>query len=279
MSEDQNRGSRSFKPRLLRVAQVVVMLATVLLLVAHVAKWDAVRVDAVTLSLLGLLLVIPLAELIRKIRLGEFEAEIGRDEVARVQAKAAMELSPSPETTIGVSEERIRDLLRDDPRLALAKVRIELEEALKRLYSTSAASEPDWRRLSLSRLVDRLVRQEVLSGSVAGALREVIGLANRAVHGQRVESGAAEQLALLGVRLIRELQQLSIERVLRPVDTVVISPEEVEQYSSARFRVTTVIPLVEKPTRNTYVFTQEALDSFLEGYEEYAEFVVAIERA
>jgi hypothetical protein len=47
---------------------------------------------------------------------------------------------------------------------------------------------------------------------------------------------------------------------------------------SARYRVTTVVPLVEKPIKNTYVFDQDTLDSFLEGYEEYAEFIVAVEK-
>lgn len=278
MSQEQEEATRRVTPRLLRVTQVLVMLATAFLLGAHVIKWDAVQVDAVTLALLGLLLVIPLAEVIRKIKLGEFEAEIGRDEVARIQAKAALELPPAPEATMGLSEERVRELLRDDPRLALAKVRIELEEALRRLYSATAESEPDWRRLSLGRLVDGLVRKEVLTGSVASALRDVITLANRAVHGENVEPGAAEQLALLGVRLVRELQQLSLERVLHPVESVVISRDEVERYAAARYRVTTIVPLVENSIRNTYIFDQEALDSFLEGYEEYAEFIVAVEQ-
>lgn len=277
MSEEQEPTHRT-RPKLLRVTQVLVMLATAVLLGAHVAKWDALRVDAVTLALLGLLLVIPLAELIRKIKLGEFEAEIGRDEVAKVQAKAAVELTPAPEAPPGATEKRIRLLLREDPRLALAKIRIELEEALRRLYAATAEPEPDWRRLSLGRLVDGLVRRQVLGGALAGGLRDVITLANRAVHGERVDPEAAEDLAVLGLRLARELQQLYLERVLRPLESTVISQEEVDGYSAARYRVTTIVPLVEKPTRNTYVFNQSALDSFLERYEEYAEFIVGIER-
>ncbi len=86
MNEEQEQATKRSTPRLLRVTQVLVMLVTTFLFGAHVVKWDAVQVDAVTLALLGFLIVIPLAELIRKIKLGEFEAEIGREEIAKVQA-------------------------------------------------------------------------------------------------------------------------------------------------------------------------------------------------
>ena len=278
MTDHPDEATQLVKPKLLRLAQILVMFVTAFLLGAHVTKWDAVQVDAITLALLGLLLVIPLADVIRKIKLGEFEAEIGREEVAKIQAKAAAELAPETENRAdGVSEDRVRALLQEDPRLALAKVRIEIEEALKRLFLATSESKQDLRRLSLGRLVDELVRKEVLSKPVASALRDVIGLANRAVHGERVDSDAAQELALLGARLASEVQQLYAERVLRPVDAAVVTQEEVERYLAARYRVTTIIPLVKNPKRNTYTLNQEALDSFLEGYDEYAEFLVAVE--
>lgn len=135
MNEGHDESNRRVTPWLLRVAQVVVMFFTTVLLGVHVFKLDTLRVDGIMLALLGLLLVIPLADVIRKIKLGEFEAEIGREEVARVHAKAATELAPARDVSTGASfEERVLELVQEDPRLALAKVRIELEEGLKRLF-------------------------------------------------------------------------------------------------------------------------------------------------
>jgi len=273
-----NEQDKVIKPKMLRSIQVIVMLVTAFLLGAHVVKWDAIQVDTVTLALLGLLLLIPFADFIRKIKLGEFEAEIGKEEIAKIQAKAAAELPPSAKEEFVISEKEIRDLLSTDPRLALAKIRIELEEALKRLYLASVDSQPDLRLLSLGRLVDGLVQREVLRGSVASALRDVISLANRAIHGERVEPAAAEDLALLGTRLVNELKQTYLEHILKPVERAVITTEKVDQYRSAKFKVTTIVPLVDNPTRNTYVLDQDALESFIEGYQEYAEFIIAIEK-
>lgn len=278
MTNEQDRATKRNTPRLIHATQVMGMLVTLFLFIAHIIKWEAIRVDAVTLALLGFLIIIPLAELIRKIKLGEFEAEIGREDIAKVQAKAAIDLPLSSVPTIAISEARVRILSDEDPRLAVAKVRIELEEALKRLYAADAKQEPNWRRLSLRRLIDNLIQREVLSPPVAGAFRDVIDLANRAVHSERVEPDVAKQLAVLGVRLIHEIHQLYMERALRPVETTVISRDEVNGYNTSRYKVTTVVPLIENPTRNTYILEQNALESFLEGYEEYAEFIVNIER-
>jgi hypothetical protein len=278
MTEERNQPTILISQRVLRLVQVTLMVITAFLLFSHVFGWSAIRVDSVTLALVGFLLVIPLVDLIRKIKLGDFEAEIGRAEVSKVQAEMAAELSQPTELELVISEKRIRELLRNDPRLAMAKIRIELEEALKRLYLATKGSKPDLRKTSLGRLVDGLVQAQVLKRPVAGSVRDVIDLANRAVHGERIEANAAEELAILGVRLLHEIQQAYSEQLLEPLEKEVITPQEVDYYRSAKYRVTTVVPLVENPTRNIYVFDQEAMESFLNGYEEYAEFIVRVER-
>jgi hypothetical protein len=42
--------------------------------------------------------------------------------------------------------------------------------------------------------------------------------------------------------------------------------------------VTTVVPLVENPVRSVRILDQEGLDLLLEGYDEYGEFLVSIEK-
>ena len=68
----------------------------------------------------------------------------------------------------------------------------------------------------------------------------------------------------------------SREYLLKPLETKTISHDELNEFSNAKYRVTTVVPYVENPVRNTRVVDQEALINFLETYEEYAEFIVDI---
>jgi len=63
-----------------------------------------------------------------------------------------------------------------------------------------------------------------------------------------------------------------------PVKSEIISSEEVREYGDAQYCLTTIIPLVENPKRNTYIVDQETLDNFLEGYNEYAEFIISVEK-
>lgn len=46
----------------------------------------------------------------------------------------------------------------------------------------------------------------------------------------------------------------------------------------ALYEVTTVVPLVEKPYLSKRTLNQEQLDQFLEGYNEFAEFIVEVRK-
>jgi hypothetical protein len=56
----------------------------------------------------------------------------------------------------------------------------------------------------------------------------------------------------------------------------VISHNELDKFTQSRYKVTTVIPYVEKPQINVRMLNQEGLDDFLENYNEFAEFLIDI---
>ena len=63
------------------------------------------------------------------------------------------------------------------------------------------------------------------------------------------------------------------------IESKAIGNREVDIYMSSRYRLTTIIPLRENPVMNVYLFTKEELDTFLEGYDQYTEFLVSVEQA
>lgn len=257
-----------------------------LLLALHTAGVSAVKVDNTSVLLLIIAIVCLLAPWLTKIRFGEFEAEIGPKEVGRLKEKVAKHI-PEPLEAKGTAlaaertkaaAEAITDLVIIDPVLALAKLRIELEKVLTALYEAAGIPERLKRPVRVSKLVQRLTDREVIPRELSGAILELIQLCNRAIHGEDIRPSQAEAIVDQGARLLEYLYDHLSEFRFEPKDTQEINKEELGKYMGAKYRVVTVIPYVDKPVRITRVLNQEAFDRFLEGYEEYAEFIVEVSK-
>ena len=120
-------------------------------------------------------------------------------------------------------------------------------------------------------------QHELLPNRTAHSLREVTGLANRAVHGEHIRSEDALAVAELGVELIDVLRWTHAETVLAPLSSETITQQELEAFRRAKYKVISVIPMVKNPTKETRILDQDGLDQLLEGYDEYAEFIVSVE--
>jgi len=261
----------------------IVLALALFLLAAHLLDWQRITIDGTTLVLLAILLVTPFIEQVRRIRVGEFEAEIAPREVDKFKAEASRRLGiegskeaiPPESKTVG---EGIPDLLDRDHVLALAKLRMELESRLNRLYSSTVEKAKQRRALGYSRLIGTLVQSGALPGQLSGTIREVFYLCNRAIHGEYVRPEDARSIAGIGMQVLEQLDSIIGEVALKPVETATISTDELQAYMDGKYRVTTIVPLVEKPYRSVRVLDQEGLDSLLQGYDECAEFLVSIEK-
>lgn len=63
------------------------------------------------------------------------------------------------------------------------------------------------------------------------------------------------------------------------IESKTIEGGEVDIYLSSRYRVKTIIPFKGNPVMNVYLFTKEELNTFLEGYDQYSEFIISVEQA
>jgi len=248
------------RKRLIHIIPWIVFLIALVLLASHLLAWEQIKIDSTTLILLAILLLSPFIEQIRRIRVGEFEAEIAPTEVKRVKS------------------EDLLDLLDKDYVLALAKLRMELERTLNRLYVLSTPNDKQRTQLGLNRLVSELVRSEVLPTQLSGPIREVFYLCNRAVHGEQVRPDDARSIVGIGIQVLEHINSIVKEFMVKPIETNTISSTEAQAYMDAKYRVTTVVPLVENPVLNVRILDQEGIDALIEGYEEYAEFLVGIEK-
>ncbi len=63
------------------------------------------------------------------------------------------------------------------------------------------------------------------------------------------------------------------------IESKPVESGQIDIYRSSKYRLTTIIPLRENPVMNVYLLTKEELDTFLERYDQYTEFLVSVELA
>ena len=62
------------------------------------------------------------------------------------------------------------------------------------------------------------------------------------------------------------------------IESRTIGNDLVSIYRTSKYRVMTIIPVTVEPILNVYLFTQEELNTFLQGYDRNAEFIVSMEQ-
>jgi len=257
----------------------ITLAVALILLIAHTIPYNPVNVDHVSVILLLVIFLSPFLSAIKKIKIGDFEAEIDpnevqkiRDEVSKVADTEKAEQLPEIENTI----KNIKALVESDPVLALAKLRLELEKILNHIYRATHKGERHDHFIPVGKLAHALASKELIPKDIARTTREVVSICNRAMHGEDIRDKDAESVIESGSFLLYELSSYLDEYKYKPTESKEVSRDDIEKYMKANYKVTTLVPLVNNPVKNVYVVDQEELDEFLEGYNEYAEFIIEI---
>lgn len=255
-----------------------------LLLIIHSLPGHKVVVDNTSVVLVIIILLSPFLPAIRKIKFGDFEAEIDPKEVEKIRSDVDTQLDeggvpdtapvPEIETTI----QQIQTFGETDPIIALAKLRIEIEKVVFRLHKKTQSHRQQQRPLSIGKMVHNLTTQDILPQGFSGSIREVVSICNRAVHGEEIRDRDAKAMLNIGTSLLQRLFLFSRDFLLKPTESSPVTQTEVDEYKESRYRIITVIPYVDNPVRNIRIMDQKELDDFLEGYHEYAEFIVELTR-
>lgn len=224
-----------------------------------------------------LVLLTPFASHIKKIKFGDFEAEINQEiKKAEQQAKEIKSEGEVKDQIIKKNSliEELEELSAKDPVLALAKLRIEIEKKLKRLYTFKETALS-----GIKMMTQVLAGTGVISNKLRRLILDVTSILNRVVHGEDILTEAnIDKVLNIGSEILDELDHILFQKFIAPASKKIINKKELNEYMDAVYEVTTVVPLVDKPQVNKRVLNQEQLYEFLEGYEEYAEFLVDIKK-
>lgn len=128
-----------------------------------------------------------------------FNEEMLREQLDEVVDAEFIEV-PSVETKPW--EPTADKLVNDDPTFALAKVRIDIERELRRLTFDKKLLKND-QRFTIYRALDALEKNGEMPPKLVNAIREIIPICNRAVHGEKIDMQTARDVvAVAGQALI-----------------------------------------------------------------------------
>jgi hypothetical protein len=259
----------------------ITALVALFLLVAHSLSLDKINVDNTSIILILIILLSPFISAIKKIKYGEFEAEIDPKEVQKIKDEIESKLPEYRAAGTSVPEiqnliNSIKRLVTSDPIIALAKLRIELEKVLNRLYKITIKQSKGAKSVSIVKIVFELTNKGILASDISGSIREVVYICNRAIHGEHIRQKDAESIIDIGISLLEKIYWQVKEYILEPTKIIPIDKDLIKKYESAKYRLTTIIPYVDNPVKNIRILDQEALNEFLEGYNEFGEFIIEI---
>lgn len=103
-----------------------------------------------------------------------------------------------------------RDLIGKDNPLALAKLRMDIENDLRKIafeYDLIMAEQP----ISILKLANELTEREIIPFNLLSPIQSVLEACNKAIHGADVENSVAESLVETGTEIILALNSIEVK--------------------------------------------------------------------
>jgi len=183
--------------------QIIISAIASLIALSHII-WPNIAIDAVTLTLLMIAALPWLVPLFKSVELpGGWKFEF--QELKKAEKKIEKAGLLASITVIGKTPEySFQMVAEEDPKLALAGLRIEIE---KRLKDIAGINKIHSSRLGIGALLRVLSQNKILSGEESSVLADMVGMLNNAVHGMDVDYRAAQWAIEVGPRILKGLDE------------------------------------------------------------------------
>lgn len=186
--------------------QISITLAALFIAIAHVI-WPTLKIDSITLTLIIIAIAPWLAPLIKSLELpGGLKFEFKELERVEKVAKAAGLIDDKPAHTN--KDYSFLEIAETNPSLALAGLRIELEKSLKKLDELNRKDGVAMStRSSISMMMNGLYQKRAITNQERAALADIIGVLNKAVHGEELDYRATQWVINIGPQILDSINK------------------------------------------------------------------------
>jgi hypothetical protein len=193
----------------MKILQILVTLIFSILAVEH-AFYGYLRMDAITIILIVIAFIPWLREIIQSIELpGGVKVELREFQKVTKEAESAGLIETGgllgkTVTNAKTPKYSFQLVANEDPKLALAGLRIEIE---KRLDDIAERHELNISRKGIKSLLMTLTENNLLTVKEKMVLDDLVGLLNNAVHAKDVDNDAALWALDIGPQILRSLDK------------------------------------------------------------------------
>ena len=181
----------------------VITIIGIALIIVHGLWSNIFAVDYLTITILLILSIPFFSQFLKRAKVpgAEFEfreeiestKKVVQESIEKAKSKTKCKSKPLPFETFNLN--MVKELLDSDPTLALASLRIEIEKKLR--LAVKSFKLPIERRSVLSEIIEVLRDRDVLSSEQVTALRKIIDMCNKAIHGYDVSVIEAKEIIQL----------------------------------------------------------------------------------
>lgn len=196
-----------------KTAALVISVLAVFVAVIHLI-WPKLTIDGVTIALIIIAIIPWLGSLFKSLEFpGGLKVEYHELQKAANKAKKAGLLKPASNKKAKKNPElSYQQISSEDPNLALAGLRIEIE---RRLLKIAESHGLDVRKVGVGSIARSLKDADLLSGEEYSALLDIVVLLNSAVHGHTVDANGANWAFETGNQLLQALEEKIMNKSLK----------------------------------------------------------------
>lgn len=166
--------------------------------------WPGVTIDSITVAMVVVAIIPWLAPLMKSVELpGGTKIEFREFEKAQEKAEKVGLLSNEVETR-KIPDHTFLMVAEEDPKLALAGLRIEIEKRLRTIANRQGIPSQN---KGVGQLLKLLSENNLLSNEERSVLLDMVGLLNGAVHGIDVDDRTAQWALDVGPRILKGLDE------------------------------------------------------------------------
>src|SRR5260370_23122989 len=182
--------------------QIAAFLIVVMFIFLHL-RYPHLLIDNTVLTLLILLLVVWVFPYLKSFTLPGGAGATFRETVEDAEKSLAKANLPVGPKGPRLTQEQPTST-EQDPNLALAAMRIEIEKLLKEIGQHQSLLFP--RGLGIARMIAALRQRGALDPELASALSDLVSLSNQAIHGTQIQPDVARRAIDVGETIIAALQ-------------------------------------------------------------------------